>query len=68
MKHQPRERSAIFTGLLTVYRHIAFPLPAFDYLKKFQSEYKVSPGSTLTTAKRPLSYLPNISAALPPTL
>lgn len=47
MKHQPTERPAILTGGPTVYRHIAFPLPAFDYLKEFQRRHEAQHGERI---------------------
>lgn len=47
MKHQPTERPAILSGGPTVYRHIAFPLPAFDYLKEFQRGYEAQYGERI---------------------
>jgi len=47
MKYQPAERPAILTGCPTVYRHIAFPLPAFDYLKEFQRGYEAQHGARI---------------------
>lgn len=47
MKHQQPERPAILTGGPTVYRHIAFPLDAFDYLKEFQRRYEARHGERI---------------------
>lgn len=47
MKHQHHERTAILTGGPTVYRHIAFPLPAFDYLKEFQRRHEAQHGERI---------------------
>lgn len=47
MKHQPTERPAILTGSPTVFRHIAFPLAAFDYLKDFQRRYEAQHGARI---------------------
>lgn len=47
MKHQQPERPAILTGGPTVYRHIAFPLTAFDYLKEFQRRYEAQHGERI---------------------
>ena len=48
MKHQHPERPALLTGGPTVFRHIAFPLPAFDYLKEFQRGYEATHGERIT--------------------
>lgn len=47
MKHQTAAQPAILTGGPTVYRHIAFPLPAFDYLKEFQRRYEAQHGERI---------------------
>lgn len=47
MKHQHAEPPAIPTSALTIYRHIAFPLPAFDYLKEFQRHYQAQHGERI---------------------
>lgn len=47
MKHLQPERPALLTGSPTVYRHIAFPLPAFDYLKEFQRGYEARHGERI---------------------
>lgn len=47
MKHQHSAPPATLTGGPTIYRHIAFPLPAFDYLKAFQRRYEAQHGERI---------------------